>query len=295
MNEMTLTPIDVDAKEPAKGGNNRASNVEEAPSILNHLSDLLAKNTIIEEEENRFDLLKDVELEEGKKEGNKQENEQVGIEKQGEYNEKSKALWSKIDIFAPIAFALFTFVPSLYLLVQAGSYIKPMFSFWVLVSITTGEALGVVFELIRLWMKPKSIWRWDRTMNYLFSSLVALIYGVVLREKYIYWTRRWITTLLPFAGGLFKHSRQAKLSTEWTNFFGTVMLLIEVYRITLIGAVLEFSDYNWGLMMLLLPLLYVEMIWVSALCPCWLQYQHSVISMLVSYFNQEHGEHVVVS
>ena len=44
------------------------------------------------------------------------------------------------------------------------------------------------------------------------------------------------------------------------------MLFIEVYRITLIGAVLESTGYELGLCILLTPLLYVEVLWTTALC-----------------------------
>lgn len=60
------------------------------------------------------------------------------------------------------------------------------------------------------------------------------------------------------------------------------MLAIEVYGITLIGAMLDFAGYEWGLVLLLLPLLYVEMMWVSLLCPFWLDFQRSVLLQLAS-------------
>lgn len=187
--------------------------------------------------------------------------------------EKMKQLWNKIDLIAPILITMFTFISSLTLFIEAKSYTKPMFSLWVVSSISTGEALGVIFEIIRFYLKPRSFLRSDRIVNYMFSSLAALVYGVILREKSIYWTRFWIITLLPMAGSVFKYSKDVKWPEEMSNFFGTVMLILLVYRITLIGAVWEFSNYDWGLLLLLLPLIYVEMIWVSALCPFWLSFQ----------------------
>jgi len=206
---------------------------------------------------------------------------QKSLKKQKSFRRKD--VWRKIDIFAPILITLLTTISSMYLMIQARSYTKPMFSFWPLVFIASGEALGVIFELVRFILKgPKCMFRWDRIVNYMFTSLAAFVYGVILQQESIYWIRVWIVTLLPITGGLFQYSRRA-WSKMWTDFFATMMIVVVVYRITLIGAVLEFSNYQWGLLLILLPLLYVEMIWVSALCPCWLEFQRSIIKMMKNF------------
>jgi len=189
--------------------------------------------------------------------------------------ENRKKFWNKIDVIVPILICLFTFIPSLALFIGTKSYRQPMFSLWVVISISSGEALGAMFEVIRFHLKPKTFLRSDRIMNYMFSSIIALVYGVILRVESIYWTRFWIVAILPMSGAFFKFSKDSKWSDDWSNFFATVMMVILVYRITLIGAVWEFSEYDWGLLLLTLPLVYVEMIWVSALCPFWLAFQSS--------------------
>jgi len=202
------------------------------------------------------------------------EEAQAGKEKDNIFQKtkfwQSKVFWSSIDIYVPIIVTLPTLVSSLYLLIQAKSYTKPTYALWVVICIASGEASGAIFEMLRFYLKSQfsksTTFRWDRFFNYVFTSLTALIYGVIFKFESVYWSRIWIVTLLPITGGLFRYALHHKWNDQLSNFLGTLMLFIEVYRITLIGAVLESTGYELGLFILLTPLLYVEVLWTTALC-----------------------------
>lgn len=207
----------------------------------------------------------------------------------------NKTVWMYLDIFSPMVVASFTFFPSLYLMIVTGSYFEPGYSLWVVSSIATGEGIGVVFEIVRYFLKQtpphKTRMRYDRITNYFFSSLIALVIGVWLQNPSIYWTRRWLTTLLPFTGGIFQYCRRNKYSKMTINFIGTFMLCIILYRILLIGEVIEFTRMlhrtAWYLVLMFIPLLYVEMIWVSALCPLWLKFQQGIKAKIIGVLSRD--------
>jgi len=197
---------------------------------------------------------------------------------------QSRAFWSSIDIYVPILVTLPTLVSSLYLFIQVQSYTTPTYALWVVICIASGEASGTIFEILRLYLKNRfnksTKFRWDRFFNYFFTSLTALVYGVMLKLESVYWHRIWIVTLLPITGGVFRYALHHKWNHQLSNFLGTLMLFIEIYRITLIGAVLESTGYKPGLFALLMPLLYVEMLWTTALCSFFQDFSSHVSDVL---------------
>ena len=77
------------------------------------------------------------------------------------------------------------------------------------------------------------------------------------------------------------------------NMIGSLMVFIELYRLSLFGAVLEFSNYNFGLFILLLPLAYVEMMWVAALSNYFIGFQvqaWGVVTGIPAYVKQRINE-----
>jgi len=210
------------------------------------------------------------------------------VTKQKDAYQANRDYWRTMDIVGPVIIALPTLVASLWLMIQAKAYMKPMFELWVCICIASGEASGVLFEFYRYFSKSRhsdrTKLRRDRIVNYFFTSLVAIIFGIIMKEVHIYWSRIWIVALLPLVGGIFRIALFSNAGDTTKNLIGSFMVFIELYRLSLFGAVLEFSSYNIGLILLLLPLAYVEMMWVAALSNYFIGFQVQAWGVVTGFF-----------